>query len=223
MMRPEDGDLMRRLAHVLWIGGASDAGKSTVARLLAEHHRWQIYPCDFHEHNHFIARADPDRQPTMFGEMQKSLDERWVHPIPEDMFRSVLATNDERFPMILADLRAMPARPMILVEGPRLFPKLVAPLLTDPHQAVWLMPTEDFARRSIAARDKPHGRFASSDPERFRHNFLRRDTLLAEYIRREATRLGLPLIEVDGSRSAEEMATLIEAHFAPYLASRQGS
>jgi hypothetical protein len=159
----------------------------------------------------------------MFEEMGKSLDERWVHRSPEDMFRSVLATNDERFPMICADLRAMPRRPMILVEGPRLFPKLVAPLLTDPHQAVWLMPTEDFARRSTAARDKPQGRFDSSDSERFRHNFLRRDALLAEHIRREATRLGLPLIEVDGLRSAEEMATLIEAHFAPYLASRQGS
>jgi len=38
------------------MGGASDAGKTTVSRLLAERHRWQWYPCDFHEHNHLIAR-----------------------------------------------------------------------------------------------------------------------------------------------------------------------
>ena len=46
-------------AHLLWIGGAADAGKTTVSRLLAERHRWQWYPCDVHEHNHLIARADP--------------------------------------------------------------------------------------------------------------------------------------------------------------------
>jgi predicted kinase len=46
------GDARTAYAHVLWIGGASDAGKTTVARLLAERHRWQWYPCDFHEHNH---------------------------------------------------------------------------------------------------------------------------------------------------------------------------
>lgn len=209
-------------AHILWIGGASDAGKTTVARLLAERHRWQWYPCDFHEHNHLIARADPERQPAIYAEFQKSVEERWIQPTPEGLFQGVLETNDERLPMILDDLRAMPQRPMILVEGPRLFPKLVAPLLTSPHQAVWLMPTPEFARESAERRDKPQGRFETSDPERYRENFLRRDALLAEYIRREVTESGLTLIEVDGSRSPDEVADQIDAHFAPYLASRSG-
>jgi adenylylsulfate kinase-like enzyme len=38
--RGAGADLKRAFAHVLWLGGASDAGKSTVARLLAERHRW---------------------------------------------------------------------------------------------------------------------------------------------------------------------------------------
>jgi hypothetical protein len=130
------GDARTAFAHVLWIGGASDAGKSTVARLLAERHRWQWYPCDFHEHNHLIARADPERQPAIYAEFQKSVEERWIQPTPADLLQGVLETSDERFPMILDDLRAMPQRPMILVEGPRLFPKLVAPLLISAHQAV---------------------------------------------------------------------------------------
>jgi shikimate kinase len=210
-------------AHVLWIGGASDAGKSTVARLLAERHRWQCYPCDFHEHNHLIARADPERQPAIYAEFQKSVEERWIQPTPEDLFQCVLETNDERFPMILDDLRSMPQRPMILVEGPRLFPKLVATLLTSAQQAVWLMPTPEFARESVERRDKPHGRFETSDPECYRANFLRRDALLAEYIRREVAAHGLTMIEVDGSRSPDEVADQIDAHFAPYLASRPGN
>jgi hypothetical protein len=217
--RGGDENTTAGLAHVLWLGGASDSGKSTVARLLAERHRWQIYPCDFHEHNHLIARADPVRHPTIYAEFQKTFDERWVDPTPEELFRGVLATNDERFPMICDDLRAMPAWPPILVEGPRLFPRLVAPLLADPHQAIWLLPTPEFAQASMARRDKPQGRQASRDPERFRENFLRREALLADYTRQEVLAAGLPMIEVDGTRDAAGVAALVEAHFAPYLAS----
>ena len=206
-------------AHVLWLGGASDAGKTTVARLLAERHRWQWYPCDVHEHNHLIARAEPERHPAIYAEFQKSVEERWIQSTAEELFHGVLDTNDERFPMILDDLCAMPARPMILVEGPRLFPKLVEPWLTSPQQAIWLLPTPEFARESVARRDKPQGRFQTSDPQRYRDNFLGRDALLAEYIRREVSARGLTMIEVDGSRSPDELADQIDTHFAPYLAS----
>jgi hypothetical protein len=205
-------------AHVLWIGGASDSGKSTIARRLAERHRWQWYPCDLHEHNHLIARADPARQPAIFAEMRKSMDERWVQTTPEAMVEAILRTNEERFPMILADLRAMPRRPMIVVEGPRLFPDLVAPVLADPHQAVWLAPTEEFWRESISRRDKPQVRFETSDPERCRENFLGRERLLARYIRDEVAARGLTLIEVDGTRPVEDVAQQVDAHFAPYVA-----
>jgi adenylylsulfate kinase-like enzyme len=41
MVRPDAPTVARDLAHVLWIGGAPDAGKTTIARLLATRHRWQ--------------------------------------------------------------------------------------------------------------------------------------------------------------------------------------
>lgn len=211
-------DAKAAFAHVLWLGGASDSGKTTVARMLAERHRWQLYPCDLHEHNHFIARADPVRQPTMYGGLGKSVDEQWVRTTPDDLFCNILATNDERFPMILEDLRVMPRRPPILVEGPRLFPRLVTPLLTDSHQAIWLLPTEEFARESAARRDKPQGRFRSSDPERYGRNFLGREALLRAYIRREVQERGLTSIEIDGSFATDEVARRVEVHFMPFLA-----
>jgi hypothetical protein len=217
MVRPDEATLAGELAHVLWIGGASDAGKTTIARLLAERHRWQWYPCDFHEHNHLIARADPERQPAIYAEFQKSTEERWVATSPDALFRTILATNDERFPMILDDLRAMPKGPMILVEGPRLFPKLVSPVLTSHHQAVWLIPTEEFTQVSIAKRDKPQGRFQSSDPERYRQNFLGRERLLRDYIREEVAAHHLARIAVDGTRSVDAVAQLVDEHFDPYV------
>jgi hypothetical protein len=213
-----ENDLCRSLAHVFWLGGPSDSGKTSVMNLIVQRRRWQRYPCDFHEHNHLIARADPILHSTIYQSLDRSLDESWLHPTPQQLFDHILATNDERFPMICDDLRLMPHKPPVLAEGPRLFPKLMAPVLTSLSQAIWLIPTAGFVRASQERRDKPSGRYGSSDPERLRENFLARERLLAEYIESEITRLGLPFIVVDGRRTVEEIADEIEAHFATYSA-----
>ena len=73
-------------------------------------------------------------------------------------------------------------------------------------------------RASQEKRDKPVGRFNSSDPERFRENFLERERLLWEYINQEVRQRGLPFIEIDGERGAEAITDEIEAHFSGYAA-----
>jgi hypothetical protein len=215
---PDKSDLRHSLEHIFWIGGPSDAGKTTVTRLLIQRRRWQWYPCDLHEHNHLIARADPALHPNIYQAIGRSLDESWVHPTPQQLFEQILATNDERFPMICEDLGLMPRRPPVLVEGPRLFPNLVMSVLTGLSQAIWLLPTDAFIKASQEQRGKPSLRIESSDPERFRANFLERDRLLADYIRSEVARLGLPHIEIDGHRTPEEVAESIQSHFASHPA-----
>lgn len=44
-----------------------------------------------------------------------------------------------------------------------------------------------------------------------------RDMLLAKQVRAQAQSRGLTVYEIDGSRSVEEMTTLIEQHFEPFL------
>jgi len=215
---PSEDDLRRSIAHVFWIGGPSDSGKTTVANLLLRRRRWQWYPCDLHEYNHLVARADPVLHPINYQAIGRSLDETWVHSNPQQMFDFILTSNEERFPLICHDLGLMPHKPPVLAEGPRLFPKLVAPVLTSTNQAVWLIPTASFARESRERRNKPMLRFESSDPERFRENFIFREQLLADYIESEVAWLGLPIIKVDGNRTAEEIADAVEAHFATYPA-----
>lgn len=159
----------------------------------------------------------------MYRELGKTIDETWVYTTPEALFRDVLTTNDERFPMICEDLQAMPKWPNILVEGPRLFPKLVQPLLSDIHQAIWLLPTEKFALESAAKRDKPQLRIRSSDPIRFQSNFFGREALLRDYLRQEVMSRGLPYVEVDGSDSVDEVARRVEAYFETYLTSGEAT
>ncbi len=209
------------LGHVLWLGGPSEAGKTTVAQILLQRLiRWQWYPCDLHEYNHLIARADPQLHPTIYSNLGRSVDEQWVYTTPEALFTGTLVTNEERFPMIVEDLLKMPSQPPILVEGPRLFPALIAPLLNHPGQAIWLLPTADFVRGSQERRDKPVNRFRSSDPDRYRSNFLERERLLREHICAEVKGRDLPWIEIDGRRTPEMIADEVQSHFEGYLARR---
>lgn len=212
---PTPGDL----AHVLWIGGAPDAGKTSIADLVAAKYDFQVYHFDRHEPAHF-ARAEVNRHPTLFAAhpVRMTPDERWVQRPVTVMVQETIRSWSERFGMAVDDLRAMLDRPMIVAEGPGFFPECVAPLMASPHHAIWLEPTESFKQASAARRDKLSARYETSNPARAQENWYARDLGLAAHVRREAGRRGLTLLTVDGTASLDEMAARVEAHFAPLLA-----
>jgi hypothetical protein len=212
-------NLRASLAHVLWIGGAPDAGKSSVADRLGAQYHLHVIHLDRIERDH-IARHDPIRHPAIAQWIALSLDECWVHRSGEEIAQHTIRMRAERDPMLLDDLLALPRTPMILVEGPWLFPDFVAPLLSSPRQAIWLEPTPEFKRASAARRNKPSSRLKSSDPERFAQHWFARDMRIAAHVRRQVEEQGLTVVVVDGSRSVEEMVRVVEGHFAPVLAER---
>ena len=210
-----DPKFQPKLAHVLWIGGATDTGKTTIAQMLAERHGLQVYHYDRHDLPQVETLAQT--MPRYRAFLDASLEDRWVHPEPEDLFRFVWEGFRHRFPLIVQDLLALPTEPMILVEGFGLTPELVTPVISTKSQAVWLVPTEEFKQASMERRGKPSFRDHVSDPERATRNVFRRDMMLAERVREQAQARDLTVYEVDGSRPVEEMAALIEHHFEPFL------
>lgn len=133
------------------------------------------------------------------------------------MAAQVVRSSAERFELLVEDIMKESGDAPMLVEGPWLLPELVAPALTDPHQALWLIPTPEFKDASATKRDKPGVQHETSDPDRATRNWRERDRLLAEHVRRSAVALGLTLWEVDGSVSPEETVERAERHFAPWL------
>lgn len=213
-------DVGRMLERIYWIGGAPDGGKTTVAGLLGERYGTEVYRFDRWEMDH-IGRADPERQPTLWelgqrlagmGE-EEFLEESWVRRSPAEMARRAIGSWLERMGLVLEDLAGMPADRMIVAEGPGFFPEVVGPLLPDPRRAVWLAPTVEFKRASHARRGKTAFRGKTSDPERAYHNHVERDIIIGEHVAREAVRLGLRVIGVDGSRTAEEIAVEVAGWF----------
>ena len=133
------------------------------------------------------------------------MDERWVNRPPEVMLETFHGFQGEGFDLVLDDLLALPPDPPVLAEGFSLLPRLVAPLLSRPRQAVWLLPTPEFRRAAFESRGStwtiPN---RTSDPQRALANLLARDQLFTEELRAQARASRLQTIDVDGSVDVAE-------------------
>ena len=120
------------------------------------------------------------------------------------MFETFPWFQGEGFDLILDDLMALTDGTAILVEGFRLLPRLVAPLLNHPNQAVWLIPTKEFRRRAFIARGSSWFPYETEDPQRAMVNLLMRDRLFADQVVKEAADLNLRILKVNGRPSIDE-------------------
>ena len=211
------------LSHVLWIGGSPCAGKSTIGHTIARTHVFLSYFLDPMGRNH-IARRLAAGDVKMAAFLKMTMNQRWLERSVEELVQEVLESWTKECQLAIEDLLAMPKEWFIIAEG-NFFPECVAPYLSNPHQAVWLVPTETFSeqirrRRGAeqAKRQEQQGvADESSDPEKRLHNLIQRDSQLANYVKQQAEKLHLSVYEVDGSRSLDDMTTLVEKHFEPYI------
>jgi hypothetical protein len=202
-------DLADRLRHVRWIGGGSGAGKTNIARRLAADYGLRLYSCDLAQSDH-TRRSNPADHPLLHDFLVMGMDERWVNRPPPVMVKTFHGFAGEGFELILEHLLALPKEPLILAEGYKLLPRLVAPLLSGPNQAVWLVPTPQFRGAALESRGSTWDIPAkTSNPEQALANLLTRDWLFTDEVVKQAAGLRLRVIEIDGSLSLDELTTRV--------------
>lgn len=207
------GALRERLGHVYWIGGGSGAGKSTIARRVADRHGLRLYATDDAMPDH-ARRCAPGDCPLLAAFAAMDMDERWLNRSPRTMLETFHWFRGEGFHLILEDLLRLPTRPGVIVEGFRLLPRLVKPLLADPGYAVWLLPTPAFRRAAFHSRGTLWEiARKTSDPPRALDNLLERDRLFTEHLHQEAKRLDLRVIEVEPPLTEDELAAQVTEAF----------
>jgi hypothetical protein len=205
-----------RLGHVLWIGGGPQAGKTTLSRLLAGKWDLKIYNLDWH-----AVREHAGRPGTAVAAFQRlSMDERWAVPSPDELLERSVTIWEDGFTLVPEDLLALPTSRTIVAEGPGAFPWCVAPLLSSPRQAIFLVPTRE--RRDIVASR----RWGSGQRERFPGivereralgNVSARDALLDARIMSSCAELGLRCERIDGSLDLDDSLALLEDQFREHL------
>ncbi|HEY3751075.1 MAG TPA: AAA family ATPase [Pseudonocardiaceae bacterium] len=205
MTEIRDDALSARLAHVYWLGGGSGAGKSTIADRLARRHGLRRCATDDLMSDH-ARRATAENSPFLHQFMAMDMDQRWVDRSPETMLETFHWFLGEGFDLIVDDLLGLPRQPVV-VEGFRLLPHLVRPLLARLDHAVWLLPTPEFRLAAFTSRGSLRtiaGR--TSDPDRALRNLLERDRLFTERLAEETTALGLRAVPVDARTSEDDLA-----------------
>ncbi len=195
------------LAHVRFLGGSSGSGKSTIARRLAAEHGLRLVSAE--QFSAYVPRTTADDAPLLHAFVSMDMDERWVERSPEVMYETFHGFHGETFPHVVEDLRALPPSEPVLVEGFPLLPNLVAPLLTRPDQAVWLLATAAFRRAAFDSRcstwEIPR---KTSNPQRALENLLARDELFGDAVRSQAEALELRIVDVDIGTSVEQLVRL---------------
>ena len=210
-------DVKTLLANTLWLGGATGSGKSSVAAALAARHGWHVYAGDVEERESHLKRITPERHPYFARFMSKSMDERWVDSTPEQLLQDMPAYHGESLALIVEDLLEGSYEGTVLVEGHHFMPAHLAPYLSRPDQACWLLATPGFRARAFEMRGNmwrmPN---ETRDPARAMVNRLRRDALYANVMATEAANLGLPGLEVHG-QPLEDVVQWVEAQFHAHL------
>lgn len=181
---------MNGLDHVLWIGGASGAGKTTVAGRLARRWGLRLYSADTRTWEHRDRAIAAGIQAAVRFE-KLSHEERLAAPIED---RREMDLVLERPLMVADDLRHFPTSPRVLAEGTSLPVGLV-----DPGRSVWLIPTSEFQ-----SRHRP-GERTSIRP--------------IEEVVRDADTYGIRVVSVDGRRPVGAIVDEVEEFLAPAISS----
>ena len=205
------------LSNVYWLSGMSTSGKSTTAKILAEHHGLTVQARDDYVASHW-ERATPAEFPALCSmrELVNGSEQRWQEFVEETTAESVERLRQicaEDFRLTIEDLwtslrEICDYRRPLLIEGARFSPEGLEPLLSDRRRAVWLAPSREvFEQRIQTSCRQTWERFA--DPaygrRRLRDLFYSASEKLAE----SAGNLGIAVIRTEVADTPEAVATRV--------------
>ena len=189
------------------IGGSPCSGKSTLASLLARKYDLLHIKLDDLV-DEMMSQASVDSRPICLLRQDRNPEQIWMRN-PEEMADEEWRFYEEIFPYVRSYLIKNQDRPL-LVEGAGLLPHLVKELECPASSYLCLTPTADFQKKHYIQREwVPYVLEGTTNPEQAFENWMQRDILFAQMVRKEAQKLGYPSLMTDGSRSEKETAEKI--------------
>lgn len=193
--------------EIYYIGGSPCSGKSTVAEALAKRYNLAYFKADDYL-DAFTALGASAELPVCQRILRMSAEETWMRPAHVqcqeefDYYREIV-------PFVMEKLAKLSV-PRIIAEGAAFLPSLMA----GATHYLAITPSKEFQISRYRERPwVPHVLKDCTDKEQAFSNWMERDALFAEEIRRQCAQLGLPHLLTDGSTAPEERLQQVAAHF----------
>ena len=184
------------------IGGSPCSGKSTIASLLARQYQLRHIKLD-DLLIEMMSQASANSQPICLLRKDRSPEQIWMRN-PEEMADEEWRFYEEIFPYVKSYLIKNQNRPL-LVEGAGLLPHLVKELEYPTSSYLCLTPTADFQKKHYRQREwVPYVLEGTTNPDKAFENWMQRDILFAQMVRKEAMELGYSSLLTDGSQSENQ-------------------
>jgi hypothetical protein len=205
-----------QLRHVRWLVGGTGSGKTTAAVALGRRFDLDVYAGDRAEHD-WLTRCSPQQHPHLAALRNQRPGDNWRARSPEQIFEAMASRHGETIGFLIEDLRARPTDRVVLVDYFGALPRDLAPLLSWPEQAAFLIPTPAFRRAALTRRygdpDRAHANWGDLDPAKVLKKRLARDELWDAEVTKQATTHGLPLITIDGNTPITELVDHLAERF----------
>ena len=197
-----------KLGHVLWFGGGSRGGKSTLSERLSEEFGFTYYNGDAHALGH-MKTAKKDLYPNLWLAGQKWAKGEFFEYLgamsAEEMAEVFRSWGDEDLELAVEDLLSLPNDKPIAADGCATNPGGLL-RIAERRNIVLLISTDAFQRQMIESSAKERG----EEPE---ENYIDGQRLFSEYQRAEAKRMNTTVIVTGGRLSLDESYEAVCSYF----------
>jgi len=196
---------------VYYIGGSPCSGKSTVAQALAQRYGLAYYKAD-DDLDAFIDRGAAKGWPVCRRIRSMTAEETWMRS-PWVQCREELGFYREIAALTAEKLQGLHAE-RVVAEGAAFLPELIQLQGILPTRYIAITPTRAFQWSRYSQRPwVPHVLRDCSDPQAAFSNWMERDALFAEEVRRQCGIMGYTALVTDGSVSEEARLREVARHF----------
>ncbi len=198
--------------NVYYIGGSPCSGKSTVAEILVQKYNMTYIKIDDFLDKH-LARGAEKGYEVCLKQTRMSPEQTWMRD-PKVQCKEELQFYHEVFGFVQEEIRSAVKDKAVIAEGAAFLPELMKELKVPYKRYTCITPKREFQIEHYKKREwVSYVLEGCSDKEQAFLNWMERDVLFAEEVRRQCKAAGYVSLVTDGSRSVEEVVKTVGRQF----------
>ena len=200
------------MINIYYIGGSPCSGKSTVAEFISNKYDLHYFKVDDFL-DEYIERGALLCKPICIKQKNMTPEQIWMRD-PREQNIEEMQFYEEIFELIMEDIMKLSAPNGIITEGAAFLPRLVKHFGVEQKHYVSITPTAEFQVAHYKERLwVPYVLEGCSDKEKAFNNWMDRDIMFANDVRKQCIEAEYTSFVNDGSISIDELIKKVCLHF----------